>query len=87
MDPSELFRQELEKKFTTSEKFAEDIERIVRADSNHNYISAIVEYCEKNNLEVDSVVKLIPKPLREKLKDDAERLNYIKKVKRGKLPL
>jgi len=87
MDTSELFQQELEKKFTTPEKFAQEIEAIVRADPDHTYISAIVEYCEKNGLEVESITKLIPKPLKEKLRNDAQRLNYITHTKRASLPL
>lgn len=85
--PEDLFQQELEKKFTTPEKFAEDIEHIVRTDPDHTYISAIVEYCDHNNLEVESIVKLIPKPLKEKIKNDAQRLNFIVNPKRGKLPI
>jgi hypothetical protein len=87
METSELFQQELEKKFTTPEKFAEEIESIVRSDSEYTYISAIIEYCERNGIEVESVVKLIPKPLKEKLKNDAIRLNFITKSKRGVLPI
>ena len=79
MESIELFRQEAEKKFTNPEKFAEEIENIARSDSDHTYISAIVEYCDRNNLDIESIVKLIPKPLIEKIKNDAERLNFIKK--------
>lgn len=85
--PEDLFQQELDKKFTTPEKFAEDVEKIVRADPDHTYISAIVEYCDYNNLDVESIVKLIPKPLKEKIRNDAQRLNFITNPKRGKLPI
>ena len=87
MDAFELFEKEAEKKLTTPEKFAEEIESIVRTDPEHTYISAIVEYCEKNNLEVESITKLIPKPLKEKLRNDAQRLNFITHTKRASLPL
>ena len=83
----DLFQQEIEKKFTTPEKFAEEIEKIVRSDPDYTYISAIVEYCEQNNLDVESIVKLIPKPLKEKIRNDAQRLNFISNPKRGKLPI
>ena len=73
-------------KFLTKEKFAEAIEAIVR-ENNVNYIDAIVQYCEQNNIEVESVSKLIPKPLKEKLRYDATELNYLKKTSRAKLPL
>ncbi len=50
-----------------------------------NYIDAIVFYCEQNNIEVDSVSKLISKPLKEKLKCDAINLNFLKRTSRAKL--
>ena len=52
-----------------------------------NYIDAIVEYCEVNNIEVDTVGKMISKPLKEKIKYDAMELNFLKKTTRAKLPL
>ena len=42
---------------------------------------------EINNIEVESVTKLISKPLKERLKWDAIRLNFMKKTSRAKLPL
>jgi len=52
-----------------------------------NYIDAIVHYCETNEIEIESVSKLISKPLKEKLKYDAQKLNFIKKTTRAKLLL
>ena len=63
-----------------------DIEKIV-VDEQLNYIDAIIHYCEINNIEVESVTKLISKPLKERLKWDAIRLNFMKKTSRAKLPL
>ena len=65
-------KKELEKKFITSEKFCQEIEQIVLK--------------EKMNY-VDSISKLITKPLKEKLKWDAIRLNFMKKTSKAKLPL
>ena len=48
-----------------SSKFSQDIEQLV-LNSELNYIEAIVSYCEENNIELDSVSKLISKPLKEK---------------------
>ena len=56
-------------------------------DEELNYIDAIIHYCEINNIEVESVTKLISKPLKERLKWDAIRLNFMKKTSRAKLPL
>ena len=43
-----------------------------------NYIDAIVEYCNIHNIEIESVGKLVSKPLKEKLRYDANQLNYLK---------
>lgn len=76
----------IEDKFMTPSKFALEIEKIV-IDENLNYIDAIISYCEYNNLEIESVTKLISKPLKDRLKWDAIQLNFMKKTSRAKLPL
>ena len=76
----------LNKKFISKDKFAEDIENLV-LNTKMNYIDAIVQYCEDNEIELESVSKLINKPLKEKLKYVATELNYMKKTSKGKLPL
>jgi len=77
---------EIAKKFLTPEKFAVAIEKIVK-ENGGNYIDAIVLYCEINNIEIDTIPKLISKPLKEKLKRDAIELNFMKKTTRARLPL
>ena len=69
----------LEKKFLCSARFAQEIEGIVSKDKM-SYIDAIICYCEKNAIELDSVPKLISKPLKEKLKWEAQELNFLKKT-------
>jgi len=76
----------INEKFISKERFAEEIEALV-LNTNMNYIEAIVEYCEEKGIEVESVSKLVSKPLKEKLKYEATELNYLKKTSRGKLPL
>ena len=76
----------INEKFISKEKFAEDIEQLV-LDTSMNYIDAIVQYCEDNEIEIESVGKLISKPLKEKIRFVATELNYMKKTSRGKLPL
>ena len=76
----------IEDKFLTPSKFALEIEKIV-VDENMNYIDAICYYCEINNLEIESVSKLVSKPLKERLKYDAINLNFMKKTSKAKLPL
>jgi hypothetical protein len=76
----------LSSKFISKDKFAEDIEALV-LKTRLNYIDAIVQYCEHNEIELDTVKKLVSKPLREKLKVEAMDLNFLKKTSRGKLPV
>tara|TARA_Y100001970_G_C13551864_1_gene517243 strand:+ start:220 stop:480 length:261 start_codon:yes stop_codon:yes gene_type:complete len=86
MEPNKELEQAIANKFLTPQKFAIEIEKIV-AEQELNYIDAILHYCESNSLEVDSITKLISKPLKERLKWDAIRLNFMKKTSRAKLPL
>ena len=86
MEKNNELEQAIESKFLTPSRFALEIEKIV-AEENFNYIDAICHYCEINELEVESVTKLVSKPLKEKLKWDATRLNFMKRTSRAKLPL
>jgi len=76
----------LDSKFICPQKFAQDIENLVK-ECKINYIDAIVTYCEENSIEIDNISKLVSKPLKEKLKNDATELNFLKKTTRAKLPL
>ena len=76
----------IENKFDCSKKFAVEIETIVK-DNRMSYIDAIVFFCEKNNLDVEVVPKLMSKPLKEKLKAEAMDLNFLKKTSYAKLPV
>ena len=58
MEPNKELEQVMEKKFLTPSKFALEIETIV-AEEKINYIDAICQYCEMNDIEVDSISKLI----------------------------
>ena len=76
----------LEENFMTASKFSLEIENIVK-DGSLNYIEAIVMYCEEKSIEIEGVNKLINKPLKERLKYEAQKLNFIKKGSRGFLAL
>ena len=86
-----MTKNELEKvlasKFYCPAKFAENIESLVLENKDMNYIDAIVHFCDKNSIDVESVPKLISKPLKEKIKYDAQQLNFMKKTSRAKLPI
>jgi hypothetical protein len=79
-------KETLEDKFMTTARFSQEVEKIAHENSM-NYIDAIVHYCEKNEIEIESVPKLISKPLKEKLKFDAQKLNFMKKTSKAKLML
>ena len=86
METNKELEQALESKFLTPSKFSMEIENIV-AKEGMNYIDAIVHFCELNSIDVESVPKLISKPLKEKLKYEAMELNFLKRTSRAKLPL
>ena len=86
MKPNKELEKEIEKKFLTPSKFAIEIEKIV-IEENLNYIDSIIHYCEINEFDVESITKLISKPLKEKLKWDAIRLNFMKRTSNAKLPI
>ena len=77
----------LEDKFMTSAKFSQEVEKIAVTNSDMNYIDSVLHLCELNEIEVESVHKLISKPLKEKLKHEAQQLNFMKKTSRAKLML
>ena len=85
--PENELEKVLESKFFCPTRFAEEIESLVLNNADMNYIDAIVHFCEKNNLDLESVPKLIPKPLKEKIKYEASELNFLKRSSRAKLPL
>ena len=47
----------------------------------------IIHFCDQQNIDVESVPKLISKPLKDKLKAEAMELNFLKRSSRAKLPL
>ena len=62
---------------------SQEVESLVKT-YNFNYIDAILTFCEENKIEMESVGKLISKPLKEKLKYDAIQLNFLKKNHKSK---
>ena len=85
--PDNELEKVLESKFFCPTRFAEEVESLVLNNADMNYIDAIVFFCEQNNIDVESVPKLISKPLKEKIKCDAQELNFMKKTTRAKLPI
>jgi hypothetical protein len=87
MKPEEELQQELDKKFLCPEKFSREIEKLVSESDDLNYITAITEYCETNNIDIEAITKLISDNLKERIRGDALRLNFIKRTSKARLPL
>ena len=72
-------KRHFEDKFYCPAKFAQEIEQMVQMHEDMNYIDAIVSFCEINSIDLQSVPKLISKPLKEKLiKYEAQELKLFK---------
>ena len=66
-------------------KFAKAIESLV-ANTDLNYIEAIVEYCKTTGLEIEVAASLVNSNLKSKLTADAMDLNLLKE-KGSRLPI
>ncbi len=77
--------QALKDKFFCPARFAEEIESLVLVNTEMNYIDAIVYFCDLNAIDLQSVPKLISKPLKEKIKYEAQELNFLKRTSRAKI--
>jgi hypothetical protein len=66
-------------------KFAMAIEALV-ANTDYNYIEAIVEHCRETGLEIEVAASLINSNLKAKLTSDAMDLNLLKE-KGSRLPI
>ena len=79
---------EIEKEFMTQGKFTSLVETLVKESGGLlNYIEAVTTVCEEYEIEIEIVNKLIARPLKDKIKWDAQKLNYVKRTTRGVLPL
>ena len=80
--------KEYKDKFMTQAKFSGMVEEVVKnSDGLVNYIDAVIVVCDDLDIEVDTVNKLISKPLKDKIKFNAQQLNYVKRTSRGVLPI
>lgn len=80
-------KQLLEDRFMTAVKFSQEVERIAVSNPEMNYIDSVIHYCETNEIELDTISKLVSKPLKEKIRHEAQQLNFMKKTSRAKLIL
>jgi hypothetical protein len=61
----------------TTAKFSKIIIEIVE-DKEVSYLDAITDYCQKNNLEIESAAKLVNQRIKAQLKEEARELRLIK---------
>tara|TARA_B100000003_G_scaffold62368_1_gene55791 strand:- start:752 stop:1045 length:294 start_codon:yes stop_codon:yes gene_type:complete len=81
------FEKELESKFFSQAKVSKDIEDIYMKNPDMNYIDSVMHFCDENKIDVESIPKLLSKPLKEKIKFDAMELNFLKRSSRAKLSI
>ena len=80
--------KEFQDKFMTQSKFSSLVEDVVKNSNGLvNYIDAVIVVCDELEIEVDTVNKLISKPLKDKIKFNAQQLNFVKRTSRGVLPI
>ena len=70
-----------------SKEFSLIIEGVVKDKRPITYMDAIIWYCEQNQIEVESVGRLISKALKEKIEVEASKATLIKVEETGKLPV
>lgn len=69
------------------ENFCKEVEETVRNQREKSYMDAILAVCEKHGIEPESVAKSLTKPIKERLKAEAQRKNLIRSKSSGRLPL
>tara|TARA_R100001015_G_C4496205_1_gene72211 strand:- start:221 stop:439 length:219 start_codon:yes stop_codon:yes gene_type:complete len=70
--------------FEDSDNFASQVEDFVRKNGG-GYIEAVLELCEKNNIEPQVAAKFLTQPIIEKLENEGQESNLLPKGAR--LPL
>ena len=60
----------------TSKTFSMEIERLA-IDKNISHMDAVLDYCRRQDIEPDTVSRLISKSLKEKIEANARELNFL----------
>lgn len=66
--------------------FSLEIEEIVYM-KDVSYMDAIIDYCEKNKVEIEVAASLISNNLKSKIQLEAEELNFLPRSNTTRLPL
>ena len=72
------------KMFRSPSEFSLYIEERVHKEKI-GYMDAVIDYCYQNDIEPDTVGRLITKSLKEKIEANARELNYLER--QAKLPI
>lgn len=65
----------------TTQKFSHIIETVVK-DKRISYMDAIIWWCEKHEMEIEVAAKLVSGVIKEKLRYEAQELNFMEKPAR-----
>ena len=71
--------------FSSATEFSQHIER--KASIGQNYIDVLTDYCVRNEVEIESVKKLLTPSLKENIAAEAQNLNLLKVKAAPKLPI
>ena len=68
-------------KIISPQEFTITIEHIKKS-KNMTYMDAIQYYCEQNNIELETIGKLVQGALKSKVREEAENLHFLPKPTR-----
>lgn len=71
--------------FLTEEKFMTRIEELVKG-KGLDHMEAVIKFCDENRVDVEEVLPLIGRTLKEKIRVDAENSGLMK-TKSARLPV
>ena len=74
----------MENYMQSSKSFSLEVEKIAK-EKNITHMEAVLEHCRIQEIEPDSVARLITKSLKDKIEANARDLNFI--PKQAKLPI
>ena len=74
----------MEKQKQNSKTFSLEVERLAK-EKNITHMEAVLEHCRIQDIEPDSVTRLISKSLKDKIEANARDLNFI--PRQAKLPI
>ncbi len=66
-------------------EFNQEIEKFVK-ETGESYIDAVVHFAEKNQVEIETISKMLNKVIRQKIESEASDLNFLKE-KLCRLPM